>query len=160
MRFPRLALLLISLPLLVASVSAQTATPARNAAAHATNAPAAIRHVLAHQQAAWNRGDITTFMRGYDNSPHTTFIGKSIAYGYQPILARYKKAYATRAAMGTLTFSDVTVRMLGHDYGVVTGRYHLARSASAGGDASGIYSLIFARRPAGWRIILDHTSSN
>jgi len=154
MRFPRLAALLACLSLCAA------AAPAQTAAVHTSNAPAAIRQVLADQQSAWNRGDITTFMRGYDNSPQTTFIGKTIAYGYQPILARYKKAYATRAAMGTLTFSGVTVKMLGANYAVVTGRYHLARSASAGGDASGIYSLIFARKPAGWRIILDHTSSN
>lgn len=160
MRFPRLTALLIFLPLLAPMAPAQAAAPSPSVATHSRNAPAAIRSVLADQQSAWNRGDITTFMRGYDNSPHTTFIGKTIAYGYQPILARYKKAYATHAAMGTLTFSGVTVRMLGRNHAIVTGRYHLARSASAGGDASGIYSLIFAHRPAGWRIILDHTSSN
>src|SRR5579875_4112826 len=140
MRFPRLAVLLTSLPLLITTTPAQTAV-------RSASAPAAIRHVLADQQAAWNRGDIATFMRGYDNSPQPPFIGKTIAYGYQPILARYKKAYATRAAMGTLTFSGVDVRMLGHNYAIVTGRYHLARASSAGGDASGIYSLIFARKP-------------
>ena len=160
MRFPRLTALLIFLPLLAPMAPAQAAAPSPSVATHSRNAPAAIRSVLADQQSAWNRGDITTFMRGYDNSPHTTFIGKSIEHGYQPILARYKKAYATRAAMGTLTFSGVTVRMLGRNHAIVTGRYHLARPASAGGDASGIYSLIFARRPAGWRIILDHTSTN
>lgn len=160
MRFQRFARFVISLPLLASLAPVLPVAPAQSTPSHASNAPAAIRRVLAHQQSAWNRGDITAFMRGYDNSPHTTFIGKTIAYGYQPILARYKKAYATRAAMGTLTFSDVTVRMLGRNHAVVTGRYHLARTTSAGGDASGIYSLIFARRPAGWRIILDHTSGN
>ncbi|HTV06715.1 MAG TPA: nuclear transport factor 2 family protein [Acidobacteriaceae bacterium] len=160
MRFLHFAVLLACLPLLAATPSAQAAAPTQSAATHPSSASAAIRRVLADQQAAWNHGDITTFMRGYDNSPRTTFIGKTISYGYQPILARYKKAYATRAAMGTLTFSGVTVKMLGANYAVVTGRYHLTRSASAGGDASGIYSLIFARKPAGWRIILDHTSSD
>jgi len=121
--------------------------------------PSAIKQVLSDQQDAWNRGDIDTFMRGYKNSPETTFIGKSIAHGYQPILERYKKAYATPAAMGTLDFSNLTVKMLGKDYAVVTGRYHLTRSAAGGGDAGGIYSLIFEREPEGWRIILDHSSS-
>ena len=60
--------------------------------------------------------------------------------------------------MGTLDFSEIAVRMLGNDYAVVTGRYHLARTAQGGGEAHGIFSLIFERAPDGWHIILDHTS--
>jgi uncharacterized protein (TIGR02246 family) len=119
---------------------------------------AAIEQVLHDQEAAWNRGDVDAFMRGYKDSPDTTFIGKTISRGYQPILERYKKGYATRAAMGTLDFSDITVRMLGNDHAVVTGRYHLTRTADGGGDASGIFSLVFEREADGWKIILDHTS--
>jgi ketosteroid isomerase-like protein len=61
--------------------------------------------------------------------------------------------------MGTLDFSDLTVKMLGRNYAVVTGKFHLARTAAGGGDASGVFSLIFEREPEGWRIILDHTTS-
>ena len=133
------------------------------AAAVAQSAPVqtkdsiAIEQVLHDQQEAWNRGDIDTFMRGYLDSPDTTFIGKTISHGYQPILERYKKGYASRAAMGTLDFSEITVRMLGNDHAVVTGRYHLTRTAEGGGDASGIFSLIFEKEADGWRIIVDHT---
>jgi uncharacterized protein (TIGR02246 family) len=123
-----------------------------------TKDAAAIEQVLFDQQAAWNRGDIDAFMHGYKDSPDTTFIGKTISHGYQPILERYKKGYASRAAMGTLDFSDITVRMLGDNHAVVTGRYHLARTAEGGGDASGIFSLVFERETGGWQIILDHTS--
>jgi ketosteroid isomerase-like protein len=121
-------------------------------------APSTIKQVLSDQQDAWNRGDIDTFMHGYKNSPDTTFIGKTIAHGYQPILDRYRKSFATREAMGTLDFSDLVVKMLGKNYGLVTGRYHLTRTAAGGGDASGVFSLIFERDPDGWHIILDHTS--
>ncbi len=62
---------------------------------------AAIRQVLDDQVAAWNRGDVDTFMHAYKDSPDTTFIGKSIEQGYVPILERYKKAYASKDAMGT-----------------------------------------------------------
>jgi ketosteroid isomerase-like protein len=48
--------------------------------------------------------------------------------------------------------------MLGKDYAAVTGKFHLARTEGGGGEASGIFSLIFEREPDGWRIILDHTS--
>lgn len=148
------------IPLLCCLALSCAAGLAQNSVGDSGSDPSAIKQVLSDQQDAWNRGNIDTFMRGYKNSPETTFIGKSIAYGYQPILERYKKAYATPAAMGTLDFSDLTVKMLGRNYAVVTGRYHLTRTAAGGGDASGIYSLIFEREPEGWRIILDHSSSN
>ncbi|HEX5234074.1 MAG TPA: nuclear transport factor 2 family protein [Silvibacterium sp.] len=120
---------------------------------------AAIQKVLDDQQSAWNRGDIDSFMYGYNNSPETTFIGKTVEHGYAGILARYKKTFSTRAAMGTLKFSDLIIKILGQNYAVVTGKFHLARTAAGGGDASGVFSLIFAREPQGWRIILDHTTS-
>jgi ketosteroid isomerase-like protein len=97
-------------------------------------------------------------MHAYKDSPDTTFIGKSLQHGYAPILERYKKAYPNKDAMGTLEFSDFAVRELGTGYAVVTGRFHLARNAAGGGDVSGIFSLIWEKTPAGWKIILDHTS--
>jgi uncharacterized protein (TIGR02246 family) len=119
---------------------------------------AAIEQVLYDQQAAWNKGDVDTFMRGYKDSPDTTFIGKTLSHGFQPILERYKKGYATKAAMGTLDFSELEVRPLGTDYAVVTGNFHLARTAAGGGDSRGIFSLVFEREADGWHIILDHTT--
>lgn len=119
-----------------------------------------IKQVFNDQVAAWNRGDIDTFMHGYKDSPDTTFIGKTVNYGYRPIFERYKTAYSTPAAMGKLDFSEFAVRFLGSNYAVATGKYHLARTATGGGDASGIFSTILEREPEGWRIILDHTSSN
>lgn len=119
----------------------------------------AIRQVLADQQTAWNNGDIVTFMHGYDDSPRTTFMGKSVEHGYRMILARYQKNYGSREAMGVLAFSDLDVRMLGGEHAVVTGHFHLTRSQAGGGDASGVFSLVFEKEPGGWKIILDHTSS-
>lgn len=117
-----------------------------------------ILQVLADQQNAWNQGDVVTFMHGYADSPETTFIGKTIEKGYAGILARYQKNYATGAAMGVLKFSDTSVRLLGADHAVVTGHFHLTRTAAGGGDMGGIFSLIFEKEPEGWKIILDHTT--
>jgi ketosteroid isomerase-like protein len=128
-------------------------------ALHAQSAEDAIRQVLGDQVSAWNRGDIVTFMHGYDDSPQTTFIGKSVEHGYAMILARYQRSYSSPEAMGHLDFSDLDVRMLGLEHAVVTGHFHLTRSAAGGGDASGVFSLVFEKKPSGWKIILDHTSS-
>ncbi len=118
----------------------------------------AIRQVLTDQVTAWNRGDIPGFMTGYENSPETTFIGKTVQHGWQQVLDNYRQRYPTNAAMGTLDFSELRVKMLGTGYAVVTGRFHLARTAAGGGEASGVFSLVFRKTREGWKVILDHTS--
>jgi uncharacterized protein (TIGR02246 family) len=153
MRLSRSITLLCSLALFCAAAFTQTSV------ADANKDSADIKQVLADQQAAWNRGDIDAFMNGYKDSEDTTFIGKTIAHGYKTILERYKKNYSTRETMGTLDFSDLTVTALCKDFAAVTGKYHLTRTPAAGGEASGIFSLIFQRQPDGWKIILDHSSS-
>jgi hypothetical protein len=117
-----------------------------------------IRGVLDAQVAAWNRGDIPGFMEGYDKSESTTFVGTDITKGHAQVLARYLKKYPTREKMGTLRFSDIETRMLGTDYASVIGRFHLERAADAGGEASGIFTLLFHKTGQGWTVILDHTS--
>jgi hypothetical protein len=117
-----------------------------------------IRGVLDAQVAAWNRGDIPGFMEGYDKSESTTFAGTEITKGHAQVLARYLKKYPTREKMGTLRFSDIETRMLGADYASVIGRFHLDRAADAGGEASGIFTLLFHKTGQGWKVILDHTS--
>ena|SRR5579871_2727846 len=124
----------------------------------AASPDAEIRHVLDTQVAAWNQGDIPGFMEGYDKSESTTFVGASVTKGHAQVLANYKKRYPTRENMGTLKFSDLEIRPLGAEYAVVIGKFHLDRAAKAGGESSGIFTLLFHHTGQGWKIILDHTS--
>ena len=117
-----------------------------------------IRRVLDDQVAAWNRGDIPAFMDGYDKSDSTTFVSSAVTKGHAAVLANYRKRYPTPEKMGTLRFSDLEIRMLGSDYAAVIGRFHLDRSREAGGESSGIFTLLFHRTAQGWKVILDHTS--
>ncbi len=125
---------------------------------------AAIRSAIAAQVAAWNRADIPAFMQTYENSPETTFVSSAVRKGFEPILERYRQAYATPEQMGTLTFSDLQVRLLpgscgAVEYAAVTGNFHLERTTR--GDAKkddGIFSLVWRKGPQGWKILLDHTS--
>lgn len=121
------------------------------------DASAALRAVLITQQAAWNRGDIPAFLEGYWNSPELTFSGPNgIVRGYAGVLERYQKAYPDKLTMGELKFSSLEVRMLGQDSALMLGHWHLTRKI---GDAGGVFTLVFERFPAGWRIIHDHTST-
>ncbi len=125
---------------------------------------AAIRAVLQAQVAAWNRADIPGFMASYEDSPETTFVGTTVAKGFQKILERYRKNYTTQEQMGVLTFSELDVRLLPGsngkaEYAVVTGHFHLERTAK--GEAKkddGIFSLVWHKSVGGWKILLDHTS--
>lgn len=118
---------------------------------------AQIHAVLDAQVAAWNRGNLVAFMKGYWNSPQTEFVGSNgIVRGWQLVLDRYRKAYPNRAAMGHLEFSDIEIQMLGPEAALVVGHFRLQRQ----GDApTGVFTLIFRKFPEGWRIIHDHTST-
>jgi len=118
-----------------------------------------VRAVLRHSEEAWNRGDLAAFASYYDDSPETTFIGREVVRGgVQAILERYRRAYPTREAMGKLAFSNVEVRTLAPGVALVTGEFHLERTAAGGGDATGHYTLILRKTLSGWKIIHDHTS--
>ena len=118
---------------------------------------AAITKIFDAQQAAWNRGDVDTFMNGYWHSPDVTFSGASgTVRGWDGVLARYKRTYADHEAMGQLQFSELEFRFLGSDAALVLGHWHLTRTQ---GNAGGVFSLVWQRFPEGWRIIHDHTSA-
>lgn len=118
---------------------------------------AAINAVLQAQQAAWNRGDVDAFLVGYWQSPELTFSGSNgVSRGWDGVLARYKKNYPDRAAMGVLDFSDLEFRFLGSGAALLLGKWHLKRDV---GDIGGVFTLVWQKFPEGWKIIHDHTST-
>jgi ketosteroid isomerase-like protein len=114
--------------------------------------------VLLKQEAAWNHGDLETFAQGYKDSPDTLFITHQISRSYAGMLDAYKRDYPNKAAMGTLAFSELEVHPLDENYAVVVGKYHLDRGKKDGGNAEGIFSLVFEKTDKGWKIIIDHTT--
>ena len=122
-----------------------------------TDAQSAIQAVLDAQRDAWNRGDIEGYMDGYDRSTKTEFVGgDSISRGWQTVLERYKKNYDTREKMGTLTFSEIDIKLLSKDAALVLGRWRLKRAKD---EPHGTFTLLFRKTKAGWRIVHDHSSS-
>ena len=116
-----------------------------------------IEQVLADQAKAWNGGDIERFMEGYAKTPDLRFAtGGTVTRGWQETLDRYKQRYPDRAAMGTLTFSDLDTAVLSPEAAVVFGRWRLK---TLRGEPNGLFTLLFRRTDAGWRIVADHTSA-
>lgn len=147
----KVALLLLSLPLASPlGLTAETKVMAD------TNA---IRAVMDKQVEDWNHGDLDAFAAGYKNSPNILFMGSKIHHGYADMLANYKANYPSRAKMGTLSFSDLEVQPLDEHFATATGRFHLVRAETDGGNASGFYLLVFENTPDGWKIVRDDTTA-
>ncbi len=106
----------------------------------------------------WNHGDIDAFATSYKNSPDIVFMGRTIQHGYAQMLARYKAAYPAPAAMGTLSFTQLSVQPLDARFATVTGNFHLERTAAGGGNVDGYFLLVVESTPAGWKIIRDSTT--
>lgn len=144
-----------------AAVDARTAELATETAAVAPADSAAvaaeITAAMQQQVAAWNAGDVRGFMDLYRRTRQTTFLsGGVVRQGWQETYAAYERSYPDRAAMGTLTFSDLVVRPLSPSAALVWGRWRLAREADTPG---GLFTLLFERHGGAWRIVHDHTSS-
>jgi len=147
--------LLLSLPAVL------TPAPAQSPASQLTTMTQQqldVTKVLLRQEAAWNRGDIDAFAEGYKNSPDTLFINSQIQRGYASMLDAYKRNYPTKDNMGQLTFSELEVHPIDDKVAVCIGRFKLERSKKNGGNAEGLFSLVFEKTDAGWKIVVDHTT--
>ena len=120
-----------------------------------------IRAMMQRSQDTWNRGDLAAFAADYEDSPDTTFVGKDVTHGgVAAILARYQAHYPNKEAMGTLTFSELSIRVLAPDLVLANGKFALKRTAAGGGDATGRFTLVIRKTAKGWKIIHDHSSSS
>ncbi len=149
-----------SIVCLAALSSGGRALRARTTAQTAAGSPAsAITALLDRQAGDWNRGDLDAFATGYKNSPEILFIGRTVEHGYAGMLAGYKAHYGTRAAMGTLSFTQLAVQPLDPRFATATGHFHLARTPAGGGDADGYFLLVLENTADGWKIVRDDTTA-
>ena len=116
----------------------------------------AIRNMLSKQEAAWNTGNLQSFMKGYWVNDSLLFIGKNgPKYGYETTLENYKKGYPDTAHMGKFTSTILSIKKLSNQYYYVVGKWFLKRSV---GDATGYYTLLIRKINGEWVIVADHSS--
>jgi ketosteroid isomerase-like protein len=121
------------------------------------NAVTEVRVALERQVREWNAGNLAGFMETYAKAEHTRFAsGGNVSLGWQTVFDRYRNKYNDRIAMGTLTFSDLEITVIGPDAALAFGRWRLKREKD---EPEGLFTLVFRKTPEGWRIVHDHTSS-
>jgi len=143
-----LALLLLIAPLAAACAGPRRFTPEDRVA---------VGGVLERQAAAWNRGDLAGYMDGYARTDGLVFTsGAQIRRGWQEAFDHYRARYGhAPETMGSLAFEILSIDPVGADGAIVLGRWALTGTST--GD--GVFTVILERRPEGWRIVHDHTSS-
>lgn len=116
-----------------------------------------IKAVLHQQAKDWSNASIDAFMEGYDKTPNLLFVGKSgITKGWQQTLDRYKAGYPTKDHTGKLSFDVLEVQPIYAEAYLLVGEFHLTRNV---GKADGIFTLVFKKINADWKVISDHTSA-
>ena len=130
--------------------------PIALAAAPVATPQAEIENAMAASAAGWNAGNLDRFMAVYaEDAMYVS--GKEVARGKAAIAQRYAKSFAAGGnTRGTLSFQPVAVRTLSSVHMLLLARWSL--SPAAGEPQSGLTTLLFERRKAGWRIIADHSS--
>jgi uncharacterized protein (TIGR02246 family) len=142
-----------------AQTEADGAPPAATPAAVSTPdaaVRAAVETVIREQQAAWNAGDIDTFVDYYWRDDNLTFSsGGKTTRGWTATRDRYRERYPTREKMGTVKFSKLEITPLGDAAAMVLGEWSLARAEEPIG---GNFTLVVRKLDDRWLIIHDHTS--
>ena len=113
--------------------------------------------VMKFQEVAWNKGDITSFMKGYIQSDELVFSGKSgPVYGWDNTRDRYYKSYPNLESMGSLKFTVSKIKQVSSDIAYLIGEYYLKRFPD---DSNGHFTLFWKKVNGQWLIISDHTSA-
>jgi ketosteroid isomerase-like protein len=121
------------------------------------DAHAEVLAVLRAAEDGWNRGDLEAYLDSYARDGQTRFAGRDqVTLGWEEVLTRYRAGYPDRQTMGQLAFGDLDVKLLGSDHALVFGRWLLRRGEE---EPQGLFTLHLERRPEGWKIVHDHTSS-
>lgn len=109
------------------------------------------RAFMIEQAAAWNKGDLDTFCASYADD--TTFITPNgLTKGREAVLARYKKRYPDKAAMGTLSFEFLDARVAP---GSVTVMAKWSLSYPNKPAVSGNTLVVLHPRGTSWMVVQD-----
>jgi ketosteroid isomerase-like protein len=117
-----------------------------------------VTKVVLAQEARWNTGDLDGYLSFYKDALDTEAFLAEPTFGLEAIRKAYHINFPNRDAMGAIENSELTVRPLGDNFAIATGKYHLQRTKKAGGDAIGTFTQVFEKTPTGWKIIFSENT--
>lgn len=118
-----------------------------------------VASLLDRQAAAWNAGDLDSFMSAYSPSPTTTYIGSTgLIEGYDGIRERYAPGFAQGAVRDSLRFEGLRVREVDERVGVATARYVLEREGTV--TSTGPFTLVLLNVEGAWLIVHDQSAED
>ena len=107
----------------------------------------------------WTCGDLAGFLSDYAPESTSNFVdGRRTQHGFDFIRENYAPRFAPGARRDSLHFEEIEVRPLSATLALVTARFVLQRRGIT--TASGPFTLVMEQRPAGWKILHDHSSSD
>jgi ketosteroid isomerase-like protein len=114
-------------------------------------AEAGIRAAMADSAKGWDEGDLNRFVAIY--AADAVFVGKNgLIRGKAAITENYRRSFTDNGnERGRLRFDFLALKPIGER------RILFARWNLSGGE-SGMTTLVFEHRAAGWRIVADHSS--
>jgi len=116
----------------------------------------AVLDLMEAQENAWNEGDLDRFMLGYWQNEALVFVGRTgPTYGYANTLAKYRKGYPDKEAMGTLSFDLLHFQQWDASTLQLIGKFTLIRTKD---QPTGYFTLLFRKIEGQWKIVSDHTS--
>ncbi|MDZ7627894.1 MAG: nuclear transport factor 2 family protein [Parvularculaceae bacterium] len=145
-----------SLEDLIDSSTGAAATPAILAATGALpprSAESVVKGVLSANAAAWNEGNLSAYLAGYDESVDVRLVvGPEVATGFNSVRKYYETMVANVGAMGRMSFSDLDVKMTSREIATVVGRYAHDSGASR---SAGAMTIVMKQIDGRWRIVQD-----
>jgi uncharacterized protein (TIGR02246 family) len=148
----RLVLMAAALSLVPSTIHARP--PAAAAASPAAEATA----VLMASGAGWNAGKLDDFAAAY--APDATFVtADGLVQGRGAIADHYRPSFVNGTnKRGKLSFDVMGSRIVSRAHVLLWARWRLQPADAAAKPETGMTTLLFERRPEGWRIISDHSS--
>ena len=148
----------LGLMLAVPGVAAARTDQPGAATAAATAMQAGVEAALNESGAGWNAGDLDRFVAVY--APDATFVTPGgLIHGRATIADHYRRSFTGGTnTRGRLTFETLGSRVIDPTHLLLWARWTLTPAGAAARIDTGMTTLLFERRPEGWRIISDHSS--
>jgi len=139
----------------LAPIALVLATPV---AAQQADVQAEVAAAMTDSAAGWNSGDLDRFVAIYaDDAVFVT--PKGLVRGKAEIADHYRPSFTAKGnSRGTLTFQMLASRTISNVHQLLFARWTLTPADPKAKVETGMTTLLFERRKAGWKIISDHSS--